>query len=70
MVGTDGSVFGGRKWKEFAVRAKQGALVLLFKVNKAKRLNERKRLQGAVAAWCSWVKVQKKTQAGRCPYLT
>lgn len=70
MVGTDGSVFGSRKWKEFAVLAKQGSLVLLFKINKAKRFNKRKCLQNAMAAWCSWVEVQKKTQAGRYPYLT
>ncbi|XP_056907647.1 dynein regulatory complex subunit 6 isoform X1 [Takifugu flavidus] len=51
------------KWKEFAVLAKQGSLVLLFKIKKAKRFNERKCLQNAMAAWCSWVEVQKKTQA-------
>lgn len=62
---SDASVFGGRKWKEFTVLAKANAAELLWKMEKAKRFEEEKRLRDALARWGHWLEMYKKNQAGR-----
>lgn len=57
--------FGGRKWKEFTVLAKENAVELLWKMDKAKKFNDKKCLQQALTRWGHWVGMYKKSRAGR-----
>lgn len=61
----DKSVFGGRKWKEFTILAREITVEMLWKMEKAKKFNDKKCLQHAITKWGHWVGMHKKSQAGR-----
>ena len=54
-----------RKWKRFTMQSKRSAIELALKMDMAKEYYERKCQQAALTKWANWVKIHKKTQAGR-----
>lgn len=56
---------GDRKWKRFTTQSKSDIIELALKMDMAKKHYERKCQLVALTKWSNWVKLHKKTQAGR-----